>query len=360
MSTKIGVMLVNLGTPDDPSTRSVRRYLRQFLSDPRVIDIPAIGRWLLLNLVILPFRPRKSAAAYQSIWTAAGSPLKVYGEQLAAGVQAQLGPGYDVRLAMRYQQPAIAGVLQAFHDAGINRVVVLPLFPQYASSSTGSAIQEVYRVAGEMWNVPTIRVAEPFYDHPGVIASMAHVARETLGDFSGVDHVLLSFHGLPERQVVKSDLTQGGHCLAQADCCAAIGPKNLNCYRAQCFATARALVAELGLAEGRYTVCFQSRLGRTPWIKPYTDELLASLGAAKVKRLAVLCPAFVADCLETVEEIGIRALEEFRAAGGEALTLVPSLNAHPTWVRTVAGMVHGTAADWAPDATREQAAVPTA
>jgi ferrochelatase len=348
MQAKIGVMLVNLGTPDDTSVTSVRRYLRQFLSDPRVIDIHAVARWLLLNLVILPTRPRKSAEAYQAIWSAEGSPLRVYGDRLSAEVQRTLGSRFDVRLAMRYQNPAIDKTLRDFHDAGINQIVVLPLFPQYAASSTGSALQEIYRVAGAMWNVPTIRVIEPFFEHPGVIGSMADIAHERLGDLSDIDHVLLSFHGLPERHVVKSDLGLGAHCLATSNCCDALGPQNKNCYRAQCFATARALVEKLGLAEDRYTVCFQSRLGRTPWIKPYTDEVIQTLAKSGVKRVAVLCPAFVADCLETVEEIGIRAVADFRSAGGESLTLVPSMNDHPQWVRTVGEMVHATAADWAP------------
>jgi ferrochelatase len=347
MQEKIGVMLVNLGTPDDTSVTSVRRYLRQFLSDPRVIDIQAVARWLLLNILILPTRPHKSAAAYRAIWSVEGSPLRVFGDRLAAEVQRTLGPSYDVRLAMRYQNPAIETTLRSFHDAGVNQIVVLPLFPQYAASSTGSALQEIYRVAGAMWNVPTIRVVEPFFEHTGVIGSMADIAKERLGDMSDFDHVLLSFHGLPERHVIKSDLSLGQHCLATSDCCATLGARNKNCYRAQCFATARALVAQLGLAESRYTVCFQSRLGRTPWIKPYTDEVIQALGKSGVKRVAVLCPAFVADCLETVEEIGIRAVEDFQAAGGESLTLVPSLNDHPRWVHTVGEMVLATASDWA-------------
>jgi protoporphyrin/coproporphyrin ferrochelatase len=335
-----GLLLINLGTPDEPTPPAVRRYLREFLSDPRVIDINPVGRALLLNLIILPLRPAKSARAYQAVWDAQrGSPLLFHSRDLTKGVAAALGAGWHVELAMRYGNPSIPAALDAMRAAGIDRIVVLPLFPQYASSSTGTALARVFELAGEQWNTPWLDVVPPFYDDPGFIAAFAAVARSAAID--SADHVLMSFHGLPERHVRKSD-PSGAHCLAAASCCDGITVANRNCYRAQCFATARALAAELGLAAERYTVCFQSRLGRTPWIRPYTDVVLDDKAKAGVGHLAVMCPAFVADCLETVEEIGIRAREQFLAAGGKQLTMIPSLNSSPAWIEVVARLARAT------------------
>jgi ferrochelatase len=332
-----GLLLINLGTPDAPDTGAVRRYLREFLSDPRVIDINALGRFLLLELIILPFRPARSAEAYRKIWTDRGSPLLFHSRDLAEQVSERLGAGWHVKLAMRYGSPSIPAAMDEFRRAGVDRIVVLPLFPQYAASSTGSALEAVLGEAASRWNVPRLSVIEDFYDHPGMIDAFAAQGRTVIDEIRA-DHVLFSFHGLPERQVQKSDDT-GRHCLIAEDCCARITTANRNCYRAQCFVTARLLVERLGLAGDGYTVCFQSRLGRTPWIKPYTDHVLDQLAAAGKKRLAVFCPAFVADCLETVEEIGIRAREQFRGAGGEELALVPSLNSTAAWVDAVVALV---------------------
>lgn len=332
-----GLLLLNLGTPDAPTPGDVRRYLREFLSDPRVLDINPVGRALLLNLIILPTRPRKSAHAYQQVWDAQrGSPLMYHSKDLAAGVAAALGEGWRVELGMRYGNPSIPDALARLRAASVDRIVVLPLFPQYASSSTGTGVARVMELAAQDWNVPWIDVVPPFYDEPGFIEAFAAVAGPRLEAFAP-DHVLFSYHGLPERHVRKSDPT-GAHCLARPDCCATLVDANRSCYRAQCFATTRALAARLGLAAERHTVCFQSRLGRTKWIEPYTDVVLDELAARGVKRLAVLCPAFVADCLETLEEIGMRAREQFRARGGEDLALVPSLNATQPWVDAVAAM----------------------
>jgi ferrochelatase len=338
----IAVLLANLGTPDSPGVSDVRRYLREFLSDPRVIDIGPVGRWLLLNLIILPFRPAKSARAYQAIWgdASTGSPLLFHSRALTEGVRAALGPGYRVELGMRYGAPSIPSALATLQAANPSRIIVAPLFPQYSSAATGSALDRIYEIVGKQWNVPAVETLEPFYDHPGFISAFHQVARRSLEAFRP-DFVLFSYHGLPERQIRKSDPTQR-HCLASASCCDAIGPANRYCYRAHCFATTRALAASLGLGAARHSVSFQSRLGRTPWIHPYTDQVLPELARAGQKRLAIMCPAFVADCLETVEEIGIRARDQWRALGGEALLLVPSLNAEPAWIETVAGLVRGT------------------
>jgi ferrochelatase len=326
-----GVLLVNLGTPDSPRTSDVRRYLREFLHDPYVIDISTVARWLLVEGAILPFRPRVSARAYASIWLEEGSPLLVHGRALRDALAKALGDPFRVALGMRYGSPSIESGLREL--AGTDRVVVAPLFPQYATSSTETAVEAVRRAAGGM----RLRILGPFYDDPGFIAAWTEVAKPELEQFRA-DHVLLSFHGLPERQIRKLDAS-GRHCLESDCCCDAIVAANRSCYRAQCFATARALARALALPDDRYSVSFQSRLGRTPWIRPYTDERLAELAASGVRRLAVLCPAFVADCLETLEEIGIRGREQWREAGGEALHLVPCPNAHPHWVEALAARI---------------------
>lgn len=336
-----GLLLCNLGTPDDTSPSSVRRYLRQFLSDPRVIDINPVGRWALLNLVILPFRPAKSAKAYKMIWTDRGSPLLFHGEDLTALVQQKLGPTWAVEFAMRYQNPSIDVALQKLRARGADRIVVLPLYPQYSASSTGSSVEEIFRVASQAWVTASFSFVEPFFDDPGFIDAFAAVGRPVIAD-KNPDHVLMSFHGLPERHMRKADHS-GQHCLASAGCCDKLESVNRHCYRAQCFATARALAARLSLPDSMYSVAFQSRLGRTPWIRPYTDVVVPQLAQAGKKRLVVFCPAFVADCLETLEEIGIRAQHDFVAAGGETLTLIPSLNATPRWVDAVVDMARRTA-----------------
>jgi protoporphyrin/coproporphyrin ferrochelatase len=332
-----GVLLINLGTPDAPETGAVRRYLREFLGDPRVLDISPVGRAALLYGAILPFRPRRSAEQYRKVWLPQGSPLLVHGQALSSRLQDALGPEWVVELGMRYGKPSLASALERLRARGVQELTVVPLYPQYASSSTGSSLERIYGLVGEAWNVEALRVLPPFYDRPAFLDAFAEVGRPVLAE-ARPDHVLFSFHGLPERQVKKSDPT-GAHCLARADCCDMQVPANRWCYRMQTFFTARALAERLGLSPGKWTVTFQSRLGRTPWIRPYTDLVIPELARGGVKRLAVFSPAFVADCLETLEEIGIRARAQFLAHGGEALTLVPSLNAHPSWVRGLVQMV---------------------
>jgi ferrochelatase len=331
-----GLVLLNLGTPDSTSTADVRRYLREFLSDPRVIDIHPVGRWLLLNLIILPFRPKQSAEAYEKVFTERGSPLLFHGEDLAAKVGERLGPDVPVTLAMRYGRPSVAAAIEELRRAGVDRIVFFPLFPQYSSAAWGSAVEKVYAVVGGGWNVPTVHVVPPFYEEPAFLRAFADVARPVLDDMRP-DRVLLSFHGVPERHCTKS-ADAAGHCLVRPDCCDRIVAANRNCYRAQCFATARGLARELGLADGSWEVTFQSRLGRTPWIRPYTDVRLTELAAEGVRRIAIMSPAFVADCLETLEELAIRNAADFRAAGGEELRLIPSLNSSDAWADAVAEM----------------------
>lgn len=334
MTATRGLLLVNLGTPTAPTTPAVRSYLREFLSDPRVIDLPSLPRWLLLRLVILPSRPRTSARAYRSIWTDRGSPLRAHSEDLVRAVATALGPEMPVELAMRYGEPSIEDAVARLRVRGVQALTVFPLYPQYAASSTGSTLARIYKLLSGRWDALPVSVVPPFYETEGFLDAFTTVARPAL-DASPPDHVLFSFHGLPERQIRRSEPPPGGFCLASAGCCNEVGEWNACCYRAQCYATARQLAGRLGLDADHFTVTFQSRLGRTKWIEPYTDQVLTILAARGVKRLAVLCPSFVADCLETLEEIGVQGAEAFRAAGGQELSLVPSLNAHPRWVEAV-------------------------
>lgn len=331
-----GLLLINLGTPDAPTPSAVRRYLREFLSDPRVIDIHPIARTLLLNLIILPVRPRRSAAAYQKVWTDRGSPLLVHSLDLTQAVQTRLGSGWCVRLGMRYGRPSLRDALLSLLTQ-VDRLVVLPLYPQQASSSTGSSLHAVLQTLSELPTAPPLCIVEPFFDDPGFIDAFA-ARGEPIIAAEKPDHVLFSFHGIPERQIKSAD-PSGSFCLSRPDCCAELSKKNRTCYRAESYATARLLAARLQLREDGYSVSFQSRLGRTPWIRPFTDEVLPELVKQGKRRVVVFCPAFVADCLETLEEVAMRERERFIAAGGESLTLVPSLNASDDWADAVVAMV---------------------
>jgi protoporphyrin/coproporphyrin ferrochelatase len=329
--SKPGVLLINLGSPDSPAVGDVRRYLRQFLMDPRVIDMSYPGRFLLVNGAILPFRPKQSAEAYHKIWWPEGSPLVVISKRVREKVQEQLRA--PVELAMRYRNPSIESGLRALAQQGVDEVLAVPLFPHYAMSSFETAVEEVKRLAPKA-GLNRISVLPPFFEEPRYIAALVASARPYLE--KPYDHLLFSFHGLPERHLRKSDPT-GSHCLATPDCCTTPSPAHATCYRAQCFRTVKAFVANSGVA--RYSTAFQSRLGRDPWLKPYTDHEVVRLAQQGIKKLLVICPAFVSDCLETIEEIGMRAKESFVEAGGQELTLIPCLNEHPLWIEALAGMI---------------------
>ncbi len=330
-----GILLVNLGTPDEPTRSAVYRYLKQFLLDRRVIDIPWLARQILVRGIIVPFRSGKSAKLYQKLWTENGSPLKYYGERLADGLKTQLGAGYAVELAMRYQSPSIASAIDNLLQKQVSEIVVLPLFPQYASASTGSVYEEVMRILAAKNAIPPVRFINSFYDYEPMIDIFANNARKF--DLSSYDHILFSYHGLPQRQMRKAD--NFNHCLQKENCCQSIGPVNQFCYSAQCHATTRALVAKLGLKPGSYTTSFQSRLGSDPWVQPYTTSILEEQAKKGAKRLLVFSPAFVADCLETIVEISDEYQEEFEKMGGKTVDLVPSLNDDPRWVKAVADLV---------------------
>jgi ferrochelatase len=328
-----GLLLVNLGSPESPRVPDVRAYLREFLSDPRVIDIHPLKRWLLLHLIILRFRPRRAAEAYGKIWTDRGSPLVYHGRDLVAKVQQRLGAAVRVDLGMRYGRPSIASSLERMRDAGIGRVVVFPLYPQYSAATTGSSEAKARACAAALEGGPRLQFVPPFYDHPAFVEAGASVAREYV-ERPDVDRVFFSFHGLPERQLRKSDPT-GDHCLRRADCCERIVDANRSCYRAQCLATARRLAEALAVPEDKRVICFQSRLGREPWIRPYTEEMIEVEARRGARRAVILSPSFVADCLETLEELGIRAVASWQAAGGVSMEAVPCLNARDEWVEAL-------------------------
>lgn len=339
MNEKKGVLLVNLGTPDAPNRGAVYRYLRQFLLDPRVIDFPWLKRNLLVQGLILPFRTGNSTKLYQQLWMREGSPLKVYGERLAQGVQEILGNGYAVELAMRYQQPSIESALERLLAKQVSDITVFPLFPQYASASTGSVHEEVMRVLTKKQVISGLRFINSYPGYEPMIDIFVENSRP-FGPGS-YDHILFSYHGLPERQLRKADAESGqnSHCLQSPDCCRTLSVKNQFCYAAQCHATTAALVKKLDLTEGCYTTCFQSRLGRDSWVQPYTSRVIGERAKHGDKKILVFCPAFVADCLETTIEVLVEYREEFLAKGGRQLDLVPSLNDHPRWMQVVADFV---------------------
>jgi ferrochelatase len=337
MSQK-GVLLVNLGSPDSTSVPDVRKYLREFLMDPRVLDSPWLVRWCVVNLAILPKRPAESAEAYHKVWTPEGSPLVAISRHVQHKLQQRVGDSLAVELAMRYQNPGIEPALLRLRAQGVQELLVFPLFPHYAMSSFETAVVRVKELAARIAPEMELKIADPFYRDPDYIASLVASASDYLQ--SGYDHLLFSFHGLPERHLQKSDPTHR-HCLQSPNCCETPSIAHDTCYRAQCFATVRAFVEQTGIPSSKFSVSFQSRLGRDPWLKPYTDYELQRLPQSGVKKLLVMCPAFVSDCLETLEEIAMRGRETFLEAGGETFALIPCLNEHPRWLDALEKIVRG-------------------
>ena len=329
-----GVLLVNLGSPDSPSVPDVRKYLREFLMDDRVLDTPWPVRFCVVNFAILPFRPKESAHAYQKIWMPAGSPLIVTSRQLAEKLQRRVT--VTVELAMRYQNPSIKNALKNLAARDVTDLLVIPLFPHYAMASYESAVERVKQVAARLTPAINLKIQAPYFDAPDYIAALVASAKNYLD--AGYDHLLFSFHGIPERHLYKSDPTHC-HCLQVENCCEVPSPAHATCYRAQCYKTVAAFIAKAGVPREKYSVSFQSRLGKDPWLKPYTDLELEKFPARGVKKLLVICPAFVSDCLETLEEIGIRGRETFLAAGGGELTLIPCMNEHPQWLDALEKMI---------------------
>lgn len=329
-----GVLLVNLGTPDSTKVSDVRKYLREFLMDKRVIDVPFLNRWLLVNLIIAPLRAPKSAKEYERLFDEKGSPLKYYGFEIRDLLRNLVEEnGYQVELAMRYQSPSIQEGLDALKHC--QSIHVIPLFPQYASASTGSVQDKVMEIVKDWQIIPDIKFISQFFEEELFLETIADNARKLMVE-TEYDHFLFSYHGIPERQILKGSVA--GYCQL-GKCCGKLHDKNRYCYRAQCFATTRLLAEKLGLKDEQYSVAFQSRLGKTPWIKPYTDEVLEELAKDGKKKVLAFSPSFISDCLETTVEVGETYQEDFIAAGGEQWDLVPSLNAEEKWVRCLEGMV---------------------
>lgn len=326
---KTGILLLNLGTPDSPTVRDVRRYLSEFLNDKRVIDIPWLLRKILVNLIIVPFRAPKSTKLYQQLWTDQGSPLLYHGLSLKEKLQEEVGENYLVEFGMNYQKPSLRKVIQNMREQHISRIIVFPLFPQYASSSTGSAMENLYRYIASLNDIPETMAISHYFEHPAYIDALASTVDEY--DWKGYDHILMSFHGLPTRQVNRS---HEGHTCEEMKCKESLRLENQYCYQAACFETSRLLAQKLGIPAGKYTTSFQSRLNQN-WLTPFSDKVVEELAAAGAKKLLVISPAFTADCLETTVEIGIEYKNSFLSLGGERLDLVPSLNNRPQWVKAI-------------------------
>lgn len=338
MNKKTGVLLIQLGTPDSPSTLDVARYLGEFLNDPRVIDLPWLIRRLLVNGIIVPFRSPKSAKIYRDLFKLNGgrSPLLEHAESVQALLQQRFKGDQEeitIEMAMRYQSPSIEAVLERMRKAGYSRIILIPLFPQYASASTGSAIEKALNIIQRWWVIPELSTVSQFYDENAYLEAV--IDRATPFRLEDYDHVLFSYHGLPERQVDK--VYNEGLCSDQP-CDTEVNPQNQFCYKATCYATTRLLVERLGLDASRYTTCFQSRLSKQ-WLEPFSDHVIEELAKKGARKILVFSPAFVADCLETLIEISVEYQGIFEAHGGEKVELVPSLNDHPRFIDCLESMV---------------------
>ena len=340
-----GILLVNTGSPEKPFFDDVSRYLGEFLMDERVLDLPPLRRWLLVNLIIRPFRSPKTAEAYVKVWTPEGSPLLVSSRHVFEKLQALVKT--PMALAMAYGKPSIPDAVKYLLDEKkVTEIYVIALFPHYAMATVESIVEKVKDLAAvrnkktepktkyEKRKEPIISVVAhpPFYKDPSYMQALVASAQAALS--WNYDHLLISYHGLPEHHLVKTDPSHK-HCLAHATCCDTASPAHATCYRHQVLETTKLFVAKAGIPASKYSVAFQSRLGGKPWLKPYTDHELQRLAQRGVKKLLVLCPAFVTDCLETLEEIGLRGRDTFLAAGGEDLRLIPCLNEHPLWIQAL-------------------------
>lgn len=328
------VLLLNLGTPAEPTTRGLRDFYKYFFSDPFVFDMNPVGRWLLRNLIILPFRAPKTAKDYAAIWMDEGSPLKVYADRLQASVQSayeQAGEDVLVLNGMAYSQPFIGEAMAQLEREGRDEILILPLFPQYSTATTASVFHAVRKAAARWKTAPKLRFIDDLFGEAAFTRAWTELINKHL-QAEAVDHVVFSYHGLPESNIRKAD--SNGVC-EFGSCCDQIQQRNRYCYRAQCIATTQNIVAALGWGEERYSLAFQSRFGREAWIKPYLDEHLQELAERGCKKIAVVTPSFVSDCLETIHEIGIEYREQFIEGGGEVFQLVPNLNDEPAWFDAV-------------------------
>ncbi|CAN5897586.1 ferrochelatase [soil metagenome] len=313
---KTAVVLINLGTPDAPTTAAVRRYLKEFLSDHRVVEIPRVIWWLILNLIILPFRSSKSAAKYASIWSKDGSPLKIHTEKQALLLQGYLGErGHEVHVtyAMRYGSTNIPEVLSKLQTEGYDRVLLIPAYPQYSATTTAANFDAVFRHYQQVRNVPELRFIKHYHDHDAYIQALKHSILQHWQNHGRPEKLVMSFHGLPKAFLLRGDP-----------------------YHCECYKTARLLAEQLGLSKDEYIVTFQSRLGRAEWLQPYTAPTVQALAQQGLKRIDVVCPGFIADCLETLEEIAMEVKHDFLNAGGKEFHYIPCLNESPQWMRGLA------------------------
>ena len=334
---KTGVLLIQLGTPDSPKLKDVRRYLSEFLNDERVIDIPWLPRKLLVNGIIVPFRAPKSAKIYKELWEIGGgvSPLLTHTLNLKEKLQHHFSNDeVTIEMAMRYQHPSMDSVLEKMRLCNYDQIIVLPLFPQYASASSGSAIKKAMKIIQKWWVIPEIKIINQFWDNQGYIESIVERAKEF--NLASFDHILFSYHGLPERQVDK--VYEGKDLCGDQPCESEVNEKNKFCYKATSFATTRLIAAKLGITESQYTVCFQSRLDKK-WLTPFSDKVVEEWGKKGAKNLLVFSPAFVSDCLETIIEIGTEYQEIFEKHGGKKVQLVPSSNTHPLFINGLVQLI---------------------
>lgn len=329
--TENAVLLVNLGSPDSTSTEDVRRYLKEFLSDDRVIDSPKLIQQTVLNCFILPTRPKQSAAAYKKVWTEQGSPLIVTSKNLQALLQDKIEP--TVELAMRYGSPSIPDAIARMKQNGVKNVFLVPLYPHYAMSSYETVVVKVMEEVAAQAPEMKVTTQQPFYNDPSYIEALYKSAKPYLQD--EYDHLLFSYHGIPNRHLNKAD-SSNAHCNVLKDCCTTCSPAHATCYRHQVTKTTELFVKRAGIPDGKWSISFQSRLGREPWLMPYTDHVLEELPKKGKKRLVVMTPAFVSDCLETLEEIAMEGKEEYLEAGGENFVAVPCMNEHPAWIQFLA------------------------
>lgn len=330
---KTAILLINLGTPDTPTTTDVWKYLTEFLNDPRVIDIPAFFRLILVNFIIVPFRAKASAAIYKKVWTNEGSPLLIHTKKVSEKLQVELTSEYEVFFAMRYKNPHLRDVLEEIRKKGFQKIIAIPLYPQYASSSSGSSVEYLLQTISKWYVIPELIIKGPFFDNDSYINAVIEPSRKfTLSDY---DHIIFSYHGLPTRQLDKT--YQSGLC-SDRNCEEELTSENYFCYQAECHFTTKLLVEKMGLTKDQYTTSFQSRLDNG-WVKPYTDEVLRELAGKGLKKILVFCPSFTADCLETIIEIGHEYKDLFREHGGEQLDYVESLNSSDSWVKTLKEMI---------------------
>lgn len=329
---KKGVLLVNLGSPDSPTKKDVRKYLDEFLMDERVIDIPYLSRLLLVKGIILNTRPKRSAAAYQKVWWPEGSPLIVLSNRLKDKVSTKTD--VPIALAMRYGNPSIKAGMQELVNQGVNEILILPLYPQFAMATTETILVKAEEIRKKYFPHVITNDFPAFYNQDKYIKVLGDSLKNSLTDFD-YDHIIFSYHGVPERHIMKSDITKK-HCTIDSSCCNTESEAHKFCYRHQCFETTKKVVEYLKLREGTYTTTFQSRLGKDPWIRPYTDETIEHYAKNGVKKLAIITPAFVSDCLETIEEIGMEAKEDFIHNGGEAFHRIDCLNDNDDWASLIA------------------------